>query len=128
MGRLLKTGAGWRLGWDAEAPEFKGLVGGEDWAIELTEMELTDLRRLSEQLQHTMEQMRSQLMDEEKIACEVESDFLWLEAEGFPHCYSLRLIVRSGRRAEGYWNESAVPELLQALALMPGSAEENVIF
>lgn len=115
MGRLLKTGAGWRLGWDASAPEFKGLVGGDEWAIELTEAELEDLRRLSEQLQHTMRQMQAELMDEEKIACEVESDAIWLEVEGFPQAYSLRLILRSGRRAEGYWGAEAVSEFLQAL-------------
>lgn len=115
MGRVLKTGIGWRLGWDASAPEFKGLVGGDDWAIELTEVELEDLRRLSAQLQTTMHQMQAELMDEERIACEAESDAIWLEAEGFPQTYSLRLILREGRRAEGFWRAEAVPEFLQAL-------------
>jgi hypothetical protein len=128
MERLLKTGAGWRLGWDPKAPEFKGLVGGDDWAIELTELELSDLRRLSEQLQHTMEQMRSHLMEEERISCELESDVLWLEAEGFAQDYSLRVIVRSGRRAEGFWSASAVPEVLQALASLPLTSDEMAVF
>ena len=128
MGRFLKTGTGWRLGWDANAAEFKGLVGAEEWALELTEAEFHDFRRLSEQIQHTMEGMRSHLMEEEKIACEVESDRLWLEAEGFPHQYSLRLLLRSGRCAEGFWNASAVPSLLQTLLSMPLTAEANAVF
>jgi len=115
MGRLLKNGAGWRLGWDAEAPEFRGLIGGDDWAIELTDAEMADFVRLADQLSHTMSQMSAELMEEETIACEAESDLLWLEAEGYPHAYSLRLILRSGRRGEGFWAEAVIPELLEAM-------------
>ena len=115
MGRLLKSGPGWRVGWNAEAPEFKGLVGGDHWAIELTDLELQDFTRLLAQLSHTMQQMATQLMDEETITCEAESDRLWLEVEGYPHAYSLRLILLTGRRGEGFWSAPAVPQLLPAL-------------
>jgi Domain of unknown function (DUF1818) len=115
MGRLLKSGAGWRLGWDADAPEFKGLIGGDEWSIELTVAELQDFLRLSEQLSRTMQQMANELMDEETIACEAESDLIWLEVEGYPHTYSLRLILLSGRRGEGFWSAAALRELMQAL-------------
>ncbi len=115
MGRLLKSGPGWRVGWDAAAAEFQALLGGDVWAIELTAPELQDFCRLLGQLSHTMQQMTAELMDEEAIACEAESDLLWLEVEGFPHAYSLRFMLRSGRRGEGYWPSSAVPELQQAL-------------
>lgn len=115
MGRLLKTGAGWRLGWNTSAPEFKGLVGADDWAIELTEAEFNDFCQFVEQLSHTMQHMATELMDEEKISCELESDSVWLEVEGYPTAYTLRLIVLSGRRAEGFWSASALPELLQAV-------------
>jgi len=118
MSRILKTGEGWRLGWDAAASEFKGLVGGEDWTIELTEEEWNDFRRLSEQLHKALQQIAQELMDEERIACELESDRIWLEAEGFPNDYSLRLIVQTGRRAEGYWSNAA--ELRQALNTIEG--------
>ncbi|MBW4487572.1 MAG: DUF1818 family protein [Trichocoleus desertorum ATA4-8-CV12] len=118
MERLVKSGSGWRLGWDPNALEFQGLVGGEDWAIELTEAELNDLCRLSEQLAGTMQHMATELMDEEKISCEAESDLLWLETEGYPHAYSLRFILQSGRRGEGSWPASAVPDLLQALQVL----------
>lgn len=114
MERIVKAGQGWRLGWNPQAIEFKGLVGGDNWAIELTEVELQDFCRLVMQLAETMNQMATELMDEEKIVCEVESEWLWLEAKGYPQSYSLHLIVQTGRRAEGEWTIAAVPELLQA--------------
>lgn len=114
MTRHIKSGEGWRLGWDPDADEFRGLVGGADWAIELTEAELDDFCRLILQLQTALSQIDPELMEEERICCEVESDLLWLEAEGYPHCYTLRLIVLTGRRSEGFWSEAAVSDLIQA--------------
>jgi len=118
MERVVKSGAGWRIGWNANATEFKGLVGTDDWAIELTEAELNDFCRLSGQLVETMSQLASQLMDEEKIACEAESNLLWLEVEGYPQAYSLRLILHTGRCAEGSWAAYAVPGLVQAAQML----------
>ncbi|BAU04712.1 hypothetical protein NIES592_05865 [Fischerella major NIES-592] len=118
MQRLIKSGAGWRIGWNPSAPEFKGLVGTDDWAIELTEAELNDFCRLLLQLADTMQQLTSELMDEEKIACEAESDLLWMEVEGYPHAYSLRFILNTSRCAEGKWNAAAVPGLLQAAGML----------
>lgn len=114
MGRILKTGIGWRLGWDSSATEFKGLIGTEHWSLELTEAELSDFCRLAAQLADTIAEISSELMDEETIACEVESPLLWLEAEGYPRSYALHLILLTGRRSEGRWDAAAVPELLQA--------------
>jgi Domain of unknown function (DUF1818) len=119
MNRILKSGQGWRVGWNPEASLYQGLVGGENWAIELTAAEFNDFCRLLEQLVVTMEQMTAELMDEERIACEAESDLIWLEVEGYPDAYSLRLILYQGRCCEGNWPENVVPELvkvLQALA------------
>ncbi len=116
MERVLKTGTGWRIGWNPqETAEFKGLVGTDDWAIELTEAELHDFCRLSVQLAETMSQLNSELMDEEKISCEAESNLLWLEVEGYAHSYNLRFILLSGRCAEGSWDEIAVKSLVQAV-------------
>lgn len=118
MTRQLKSGAGWRLGWDDEAIAFQGLVGGDGWAIELTAAELEDFCRLAAQLAATLQQMTLELMDEERVSCEAESELLWLEAEGYPHHYDLRLIVLTGRRGEGFWNALAVSELLHAAQIL----------
>ncbi|MFN9671773.1 MAG: DUF1818 family protein [Microcystis sp.] len=114
MEKMLKYGSGWRLGWNTTATVYKGLIGGDDWAIELTEAEWQDLRRLLSQLTATMAAMATELMDEESIACEAESELLWLEATGFPDNYSLRLILYQGRSCEGNWSAAALPELLAA--------------
>ncbi|MEG4207771.1 DUF1818 family protein [Microcoleus sp. Pol7_A1] len=112
--RVIKTGSGWRLGWNPEAEEFQGLVAGDGWAIELTEAELNDFCRLLGQLAGTMSHMASELMDEEKIAIEAESDLLWVQVEGYPEAYSVQLILNAGRRCEGFWPAAAVPSLVQA--------------
>jgi hypothetical protein len=116
--RIIKSGVGWRIGVNPEATEFKGLVGADDWAIELTQAELQDFCRLSGQLAETMSQLASELMDEEKIACETESDLMWMEVQGYPYAYSLRLILNTGRRAEVSWKEAVVPGLVQAAQML----------
>lgn len=118
MERVIKSGAGWRIGLNPNVAEFKGLVGADDWAIELTEAELNDFCRLLRQLVETMSQLASELMDEEKISCEAESNLLWMEVEGYPHAYSLRLILNTGRCAEGSWAADAVPGLVQAAQIL----------
>jgi hypothetical protein len=118
MAGILKSGAGWRIGWNPELSEFQGLVGTDDWAIELTLAEFDDFCRLMLQLAATMATMQAELMDEEAIALEAESAALWLEAEGFPSAYGLRLMLSSGRRAEAAWAAAAVPGLLGAIRSM----------
>lgn len=116
MGRLIHRGEGWRIGWHPQAKQYQGLVGTEDWAIELTLPELQDFCRLLKQLIDTMNYMEAELMDCEKISCEAESDLLWMEVEGYPHVYSLRLILNCDRRCEGSWQEGIAPQLLDALS------------
>ncbi len=114
MKRVIKSGKGWRIGWNPEAENYQGLVAGEDWAIELTEAELKDFSHLLEQLSQTIIEISEELMAEERITCEAESELLWMEVEGYPHAYSLRFILNTGRRCEGNWPENVVQELLIA--------------
>ncbi|MGB3513204.1 MAG: DUF1818 family protein [Microcoleaceae cyanobacterium] len=118
MEQILKSGSGWRLGWNPQAAEFHGLVGGDDWSIELTEAEINDFCRLLGQLSKTMGQMANELMDEERIACEAESDLIWMELEGFAESYTVQFILNQGRRGEGKWPVDAVPGLVQAAQML----------
>lgn len=115
MDRVIKSGSGWRVGWDATAQLYPALIGNEDWSLELTQAEWQHFGRLLAQLVAAIATLDAELMDEEAIAIEVESDLLWLEAEGYPQFYSLHLIVLTGRRAEGTWAAAAVPSLWQAV-------------
>nr|WP_246564254.1 DUF1818 family protein [Leptothoe spongobia] len=112
---MLKEGAGWRLGWDDQRDKFKALVGGEYWALELTQSEFEDFRRLARQLAETMAAMATELMPDEGITCEQETQHLWMEAEGFHNSYSLRFILLNGRGGEGTWPAAIVPEVLHSL-------------
>ena len=114
MERLIKSGDGWRIGWHPRSSKYQGLIGADNWAIELTLAELIDFGRLLHQLVSTMNQMEAELMDREKISCEAETNLLWMEVEGYPHSYSLRLILNCDRRCEGNWIEGITPELLKA--------------
>lgn len=113
--RFTKEGEGWRLGWDATALDYKGLLGGATWAIELTEAEFNTFRRLAIDINQTMGAIAAELMDAERITCEAEAEGLWLEAEGFPDAYSLRFILASGRRCEGEWDTAAAKQIVQAV-------------
>ncbi|NEP76431.1 DUF1818 family protein [Okeania sp. SIO2G5] len=118
MVKRIQQGEGWRLGVNSDAPLYPGLVGTESWSLELTEIELQDFCRLTLQLADTMNAIASELMDEERVSCVAESEVIWLEAEGFPEAYELRLMLLTGRRGEGEWSTSAVPELLNAIRLI----------
>ncbi|MEM6592338.1 MAG: DUF1818 family protein, partial [Cyanobacteria bacterium P01_C01_bin.73] len=71
--------------------------------------------RLALQLADSVTAIASELMPEERLTCEAESKWIWLEADGYADRYSLRFIVQTGRRCEGAWPCEAVPELLQAI-------------
>jgi hypothetical protein len=112
---LIKNGVGWRIGWNPDAAKYQGLVGTDDWAMELTAAELNDFSRLLDQLIATMGQMESELMAEERIAIDAETQLLWMEVEGYPHAYTLRSILNSDRRCEGSWQVGVATELAAAL-------------
>ena len=115
MSQILKKGKGWRIGWNPDASDYKGLVGSDNWAFELTNEEFKDFCRLFQQLTETISVMKEELMDEERIACEAQSELLWMEVEGFPDKYSLRLILHQQRRCEGNWNENSIKQLAKAV-------------
>lgn len=115
MQRLLKSGAGWRVGWHPYGDKYQGLIGADHWAMELTKAEFDDFHRLLNQLVDNMKQMEAELMAEEKISCEAETSLLWMEVEGYPRNYSLRVILNCDRRCEGNWSENIAPQLLEAL-------------
>jgi len=116
--RLIKRGVGWRLGWDPTPKPFQALVGGEEWALELTAAEFADFCRLAMEIQTTMVHMAEVLMDEEKITCEAGSPLVWLEATGYPTAYTLHVILETGRRGEGFWPAAVVSELLGTLQVL----------
>ncbi|BAQ60776.1 hypothetical protein GM3708_1182 [Geminocystis sp. NIES-3708] len=111
---MIKKGKGWRIGWQEKISTYQGLIGAEDWAMELTTAEMQDFCRLLLQIHQGMADMTKHLMEEEIIICEAESDLMWLGAEGYPHNYSLRIILHHHRGCEGTWSENVTQDLIQA--------------
>lgn len=124
MPQLLKKGQGWRIGWHPEAEKYQALIGNDAWAIELTAAEFRELYRLLGQISETMTQIATELMDSERIAIAAESNLMWIEAEGFPHNYSLRLILHQERSCEVNWDEGVAPKLILAMRRI---IEENAV-
>ena len=115
MGKLIKKGQGWRIGWNEDAPIYKGLVGTDDWAIELTIAEMQDFARLIIQINQAVVDISEHLMEEETIVCELESNLLWLEARGYAHQYSLTLILAQPRCCEVTFPSQVLPELINTI-------------
>lgn len=111
----LKEGPGWRLGWQPDATLFKGLVGGESWAAEMTAVEFADFCRLTLQLAETLQMMAAELMDEERVTCSQETEHIWVEVEGYPQQYDLRFILLTGRQVEGNWPAQVASGLVQSI-------------
>ncbi len=127
MGKLLKQGVGWRLGWDSEATQFKALAGTDDWAVELTQEEFADFCRLLFQLVATVELMDQELMDQEAIACEASSDLLWMEVSGYPQNYDLHLIILTGRQVEACWPAPILPDLIEAAQILQAFLDSSTV-
>lgn len=115
MAQYLKEGDGWRLGWQTESGSFQGLVGNNHWAFELTTAEFADFRRIFQELANSMQSLRQELMPEETLVCEASSQLIWMQVEGCPDAYSLRLMLLAGRRSEAVWDVSSTAALWQAL-------------
>jgi len=114
--KRLLNGEGWRIGFRSDVDLYKGLVGADSWAIELTEGEFKDFCKLASQLAETMQLMAGELSDGEKICCTLETEELCLEVNGYPHAFNLHFQLLIGRRSEGFWDENAVPFLIEAIA------------
>ena len=112
---MIKKGKGWRIGWRADAPVYKGLIGTDYWAIEMTQEEMQDFTSLLIKINQVMVDMSEHLMDEEKITCELDTNLLWLEARGFPHEYSLTVIFSQQRSCEVFFPADVIPSLINTV-------------
>ena len=123
--QCIQKGQGWRLGWNPDAEEYKALMGGEEWSVELTATEFNLFCQSVQQLSETMKSLVTKLMEEEMVSCELETEYLWMEVEGFPDAFRLSFILNQGRRVEGGWSASITSELIKGLARIQRFRVEN---
>jgi Domain of unknown function (DUF1818) len=113
--KQLLSGKGWRIGWSPYTQPFSGLVGGDNWALELTQVELEEFCTLTLQLIDSFQQAQSELSEQESLSCRAESENICLEAMGYPGSFRLSLQLHTGRRAEGAWDNDSLGELVDAI-------------
>ena len=123
----MHAGEGWRLRVDPNRQPFSALVGGADWAAELTLAELAWLQRGVATLVAQLEATAPLLMPEEDVKLEYACGGLWLQLSGQPQRWSLRFVLESepaqqpsARGLEGAWSaqaSQALAAVLQSLVL-----------
>ena len=104
---IQQEGPGWRFARDISRSNFPVIIGGDGWALELTEKEWITLISLIDELINQHKQLRTQLMKEESVSLEMERDFWWGCLDGDRESWSLQLILEGNgelmRGFEAFW-------------------------
>ena len=119
-------GDGWRLVVDLARHPYIALIGGSDWAVELTRDELDILWRATRRLRLQHAALSDQLMAEESLELDLELPLLkagpgasfWMALEGDRQHWSLRFVLSPGagaRAVEGGWSVAASAPFAAAL-------------
>jgi hypothetical protein len=116
---IQQEGPGWRLAHDLSRNGFPFLIGGEFWAVELTETEVKGLHALLVELDHQHSLIRDQLMEEESITLELEQQEWWGCLDGTRDRWALQVVLQGNgikvRGLEVTWPAPAAQAFLAAL-------------
>jgi len=141
----LCQGVGWRFGWNGE----QGLIGGDDWALELTAEEWQDWCCTCRNLWDTWQAMQAHLMPEEDLTLERQTDLLTMNlfvpaalalvepvcraklgngtcSPGSPPQVRLYVQLCTGRVAEGQWQGESAQTLLARMAALGEGGRSSV--
>ena len=103
---LTKEGENWRLIHDLKKGRYCYLIGINNWAIELEEIEFDSLHQLLKKLKKEMQIVNKNLMEEELVNVEMENGPWYVELEGTKYEWSLRFVfesIQETRSFEMYW-------------------------
>ena len=116
---IQQEGPGWRLARDVTRSNYTVLIGGDHWAIEITEQEWEGLTSLLCDLTDEHKKITDQLMDEEAISLEIERSPWWACLDGDGDDWSIHVVLQGdqqrGRGAEGHWPAPAAKAMTAAL-------------
>ena len=119
---IKKEGPGWRIIKDLSRDNFSILIGGENWAIELTDLEWQKLVQIVFDLSDQYSEVKSQLMGDEDITLELVRDIWIAILKGDQYGWSLKLILsqndQKNRGAEIFWPRSVTKSVSEAMRIM----------
>ena len=119
---IKKEGPGWRIIRDSSRNNFSTLIGGESWAIELNQSEWKTLVKVVIDLSDQYKDIKDQLMGDEDITLELESNPWLAILKGDQYGWDLKLILDSAdslnRGAEVYWPRNVTFNLSNAMRTM----------
>tara|TARA_Y100001978_G_scaffold68080_1_gene61261 strand:+ start:375 stop:755 length:381 start_codon:yes stop_codon:yes gene_type:complete len=119
---LKKEGLGWRIILDSSRESFSTLIGGENWAIELSKCEWENLVKLVIDLSDQYQSVKGQLMGNEDITLELERSPWLAILKGDQYGWNLKLILSShglsNRGAEVYWSRNVTEHVASAMRTM----------
>ena len=119
---IKKEGPGWRIIRDSSRDSFSTVIGGENWAIELTETEWQALAAVFFDLCNQYCSIQSQLMSDEDIILELDRNPWSAFLKGDKFGWSIKLILSqsdsSKRGAEIYWPRSVTESVSSAMRTM----------
>ena len=119
---IKKEGPGWRLIRDSSRDNFSTLIGGESWAIELNQFEWKTLVKVVINLSDQYKNIKDQLMGDEDITLELESDPWLAILKGDKNGWKLKLILDSSdslnRGAEVSWPRNVTTNVANAMRIM----------
>ena len=119
---IKKEGPGWRIIRDESRKNFSTLIGGEFWAIELNQYEWETLLKVVIDLCDQYKNIKDQLMVDEDITLELESNPWLAILKGDQYGWNLKLILDSrdslNRGAEIFWPRNVTCNLVNAMRTM----------
>ncbi len=117
-----KEGPGWRLARDEQRNPFPVLLGGENWACELTDQEWSLLVPLVFELIGEYQKVQKQLCPEEDISMELERLPWWACIDGNRDAWNLRLVLEGDREylrgLEMFWPMPSAEAITSAMRTM----------
>ncbi len=119
---IKKEGIGWRIIRDSSRANFSTLIGGDSWAIELSQNEWETLVKVVINLSDQYKEMKDQLMGDEDITLELGCNPWLAILKGDQYGWNLKLILSTSdslnRGAEIFWPRGVTENVTNAMRKM----------
>jgi len=121
---LKEEGKTWRIINDKENQQYPFVIGGPNWAIEISQNNWKDLYYLVQNLSKEYKCIEKNLMDDESILIELTRKTWWGCIKGFKNNWILKIVFsgdtgeKSDRGFEITWDKKGSQEFCNAMRKM----------